>query len=173
MKKLLIILLLVASLKAVAQSTTSPQICFGTLTDLRANSGQPNVQVFLNGLSALNDGNGGAYMWDANSTAADNGFTVIKVGNVTTGRWLRLANGNTIKNTVTFSGITLQTSYNVSFGSTLPFIPAMIIVQPYSANAAALSWISNISTTGFTINFITVPVLGTNNITFSYCVIKQ
>ena len=35
------------------------------------------------------DGGGGHFAWDATSTETDNGGTIIKATDVTTGRWLR------------------------------------------------------------------------------------
>jgi len=173
MKKLLLILILWAG---VSQAQTIPvaQLSFSTITDLRAQAGTSNSLATLNGLSTLNDGNGGTYMWSSSSSATDDGFTVVKVGNVTTGRWLRIGNGNTIKGTVTTSGAALQTAYTVSYQTgTLPFVPITVIINPRSSNAAVPSWISAITNTGFTINFASVPILGTNNIVFDYIVVKQ
>lgn len=159
---------------AKAQVTPVAHVSFGTLTDLRANAGTANVIAILSGLSSTTDGNGGNYIWNATSTTADDGFLTIAVSGVSTGRWIRIGNGNTVKGTATFSGVTLQTSYTVSYqGGSLPFVPAQVFIQPRSANAAALSYITNITTSGFTVNFLTVPVIGTNNIVFDYLVLKQ
>lgn len=146
---------------------------FQTISDLRSMAGTDKVLVTLSDLNTLGDKNGGTYQWDAASTAADDGVLVLKVANVTTGRWLKKLNDNTIKGNAIFNGAALQTAYVVSYQTPLPFIPAAIFIQPTSANAAALSWISNKTTTGFTVNFVSVPILGTNNITFDYIVIKQ
>lgn len=172
MKKLFILIIFFFSLTVHAQVGIS-HLTFNTLTDLRGSAGTANVLSTINGLSSVGDGNGGTYMWNAASTATDDGFITIQVTGVSTGRWIRIGNGNTIKGTYTFSGITLQTAYTVSYGSALPYTPVQIIIQPMSANAAALSYISNITNTGFTVNFITAPVIGTNNITFSWLAIKQ
>lgn len=174
MKKQFFILCLLFSTVSFAQTVPAAQLSFGTLSDLRAQAGTSNTLASLNGLTGLNDGNGGTYMWSSSSTATDDGFTIVKVSNVTTGRWLRIGNGNTIKGTVTTSGAALQTAYTVSYQSgTLPFVPITVIVNPRSANAAVPSWISSITNSGFTINFASVPVLGTNNIVFDYIVVKQ
>lgn len=168
-----IILILLFPIYAFGQSVPVAPNTFGTVADLRAQGGTANVQVLVNGLSTVGDNNGGTYMWNASSTATDDGYTVIKVTNITTGRWLRLVNANTIKGTKTLSGLALQTAYPISFDTTLPSVPAMVIIQAYSANAAVPSWVSNVTTTGFTANFASVPVLGTNNITITYLIIKQ
>jgi len=153
---------------------TWAQLSFSTITDLRAQGSTPYAIAILNGLSTIGDGNGGTYMWNATSTTSDDGFTVVKVSNITTGRWIRIGNGNTIKGTVTTSGAALQTAYTVNYqGGTLPFVPITVIVNPRSANAAVPSWISSITNSGFTINFASIPVLGTNNIVFDYIVVKQ
>jgi len=67
---------------------------------------------------------------------------------------------------VVLSGVSLQTQYIVSHG--LGYTPKSIWVQPRSADAAALSYIDNFTSTTFRITFLTVPVLGTNNIDFDW-----
>lgn len=74
------------------------------------------------------------------------------------------------KGTSTFSGLTLVTTYTVSHG--LGYTPSQIILQPRSANAAALNWTSNYTSTTFRVNFLTIPVIGTNNITFDWLALK-
>lgn len=68
--------------------------------------------------------------------------------------------------TTVFSGIALTTSYVVTHG--LSFTPGKIFIMPRSLSAAALSYVSSITSTIFTITFLTVPVLGTNNISFDW-----
>jgi hypothetical protein len=46
------------------------------------------------GYSTAGDGGGGTFYWDATSTAADNGGTIIQATGVTTGRWLRVYSGS-------------------------------------------------------------------------------
>jgi len=169
MKKLIFIFLLLP-FAVSAQMTVAAQVTFGTLTDLRSAGGQPNSIVFLNGLSALNDGNGGNYMWNSSSTANDDGFLIIKPTAITTGRWMRLANGNTTKGTSTFSGTGFVSSFVVTHN--LGFAPAQIQIQALTQNAAT-NWVTNITSTQFTVNFATIPLLGTNNINFSWLLIKQ
>ena len=170
MKKLIYLLLLIPFL-SFAQTQGTATVSFGKVSDLKLQTGTSGVQVLVNGLTAVNDGNGGTYMWDATSTATDNAFTTIQVTGVTTGRWLRIANSNTIKNQVTLSGGALQTAYVVNHN--LPFTPIQVYIQARSSNAAVPSWVSSINSTSFTINFASVPVLGTNNIVVDYLVIKQ
>lgn len=167
------LLFLILPFSLYSQSVSLPQVFFSTRTDMRSQKGTDGVQVLLNGLTAINDGNGGTYMWNNTNTDADDGFITLQVTGVTTGRWKRIGNGNTLKGASTLSGLALQTAYTVTYGQTLPFTPITIIINPRSANAAVPSWISAISTTGFTINFASVPILGTNNINFDYIVVKQ
>ena len=171
MKKILLMLLF--PILAHGQSIPVAKNTFGTISDLRSQAGTDKVQVLLNGLSTVGDNNGGTYMWNATSTATDDGFLVVAATGVQTGRWIRLVNANTIKGTKTLSGTILQTAYNINYDTPLPAIPAMIVVQPYSSNAAVPSWVSNVTTTGFTVNFASVPIVGTNNIEIRYLIIKQ
>lgn len=144
---------------------------FNLLSDLKTCVGTQDVQVLLLGLTSMYDNNGGTYTWDISSTATDDGFKTIQVTGVTTGRWLRVGNSNTVKSTSTVSGAALTTAYIINHG--LPFTPAQVYIQPRSSNAAVPSWISSINSTSFTVNFASIPILGTNNITFDWLVIKQ
>ena len=171
MRKLIYLLFL--PVLSYGQSIPVAKNTFGTLADMRAQVGTDKVQVLLNGLAAVGDNNGGTYMWNSSSTANDDGYTIIQVTGVTTGRWVRLVNANTIKGTKLLSGTALQTAYTITFDAPLPSTPAMVIIQAYSANAAVPSWVSNVTNTGFTANFSSVPVLGTNNLTIYFLVIKQ
>lgn len=155
-----------------AQSTPTPNVTFATVVnDLKSRVGVDGAQVVVSGLQTANDENGGTYMWRSSSTTADNGFTVIQVTGTATGRWHRVGNSNTVKGTVAFNGVLLQTAYVVTHG--LPFAPSQVYIQAMSANAAQLSWVSNITATSFTINFLAVPVVGTNNLVFNWLAIKQ
>lgn len=144
---------------------------FDTLADLKLQTGIANVQVLLLGLSAMTDGNGGMYRWDSASVETDDGFTIVQVTGVTTGRWKRVGNSNTVKGSNTLSGLVLQTAYVINHG--LPFTPLQVYIQARSANAAVPSWVSSINSTSFTVNFSSVPILGTNNLTIDWLVIKQ
>ena len=168
--RLLILFMLIFVSGYSQQNIASKQ--FATVTDMRLQGAVSGTIVNLSGLATANDRNGGNYYWNASSTANDDGISVVKVTAITTGRWLKMTNDNTIKGAATFNGTALQTAYAISYGQTLPFIPAMIVVQPYSANAAVPSWVSNVTTTGFTVNFASVPVVGTNNISITYLIIK-
>jgi len=171
MKKIYLLITLLIPLFAIGQSMPTASKEFNIVTDLRAQAGTDNIQVSVKGLATVGDQNGGQYYWNATNTDPDDGFITIKVTTVDTGRWKRLPNANTIKGTSTFSSITLQTAYVINHG--LPFTPLQVYIQAKSANAAVPSWISNINATSFTVNFSTVPLLGTLNLTFDWLVIKQ
>lgn len=145
-----------------------------TLSDLRLETPQTTEVVNLMGLSSQTDGNGGVYNWDSTNSNTDDGFVTIAVTGISTGRWIRVGSGNTIKGSVTTSGITLTTSYTLNYpGGTLPFIPITVIIVPRSLAAAGLSYISSITATSFTVNFVLAPTIGVNNLSFDYIVIKQ
>lgn len=55
-----------------------------------ARSGQ---QMLLAGYTSVGDGGGGLFVWDAASTATDDGGTIINPTDNTTGRWYRIYNG--------------------------------------------------------------------------------
>jgi len=171
MKKIYLLITLIIPLLSFGQSMPTASKEFNIVTDLRAQAGTDNVQVSVKGLITVGDQNGGQYYWSASSTDADDGFITIKVTTVDTGRWKRLPNANTVKGNVTFSATLVTSSYVVNHG--LPFTPLQIYVQPTSANAAVPSWVSNINATSFTVNFASVPILGTNNISIFWLAIKQ
>lgn len=176
MKKILLIFSLsILSFNGFSQAVPQSLVFLSTLTDLRAQVPQINEVVTLMGLSSITDGNGGEYSWNNTSTATDDGFLTIAVTGVTTGRWLRIGNGNTIKGSLTASGISLTSSYTVNYQGnvTLPFTPITAIIIPRSLAAAGPSYVSSITTTGFTVNFVLAPTIGTNNLSFDYIVIKQ
>src|ERR1700748_289414 len=102
MKKFLFIFIVFPALLR-AQSIPQALISLSTLTNLRAEIPQTNEMVTLLGLNSLNDGNGGTYYWNSTSTATDDGFITVAVTGISTGRWIRLANSNTLKGTVTLS----------------------------------------------------------------------
>jgi len=145
-------------------------ISLETLSDLRVQPPQSKQMIQLLGLNTVTDGNGGTYLWNDTSTATDDGFLVVQVTGVTTGRWLRLGNGNTNKGTSTFNGTGFVSAFTVTHG--LGFTPAQVYVQARTANAAA-NWVTSITSTQFTVNFSTIPLLGTGNIVFDWLLIKQ
>lgn len=64
-----------------------------TIANLRLLTGEADQSISLLGHTAVGDGGGGDFYWDATSTDADNDGTIIKVTGVTTGRWIRLYSG--------------------------------------------------------------------------------
>lgn len=81
-----------------------------------------------------------------------------------------LNNNIVSKGSATVSGTLLQTQYTISYSP--GFTPSAVTIQPKSANAAALSWIDNVTSSSFRVTFISVPVLGTNNISFYWFAYK-
>jgi len=178
MKRLFLLPLLFLALISNAQIQGTAPVTYSIRADLKTTAAQDRAQVEISGLLTPYDTNGGRYMWDAASTATDDGFLVISVNGVSTGRWLRLGNSNSIKGSTTFSGALLTTSYTVNYvingvTTVLPFVPAQIYLQPRTQAAAQPSWITNITSSGFTVNYTTVPIVGTLNIVNDYLVIKQ
>lgn len=72
--------------------------------------------------------------------------------------------------TITASGTGSATAFTVSFASTLGFTPSNIQFTPTSAVGANPFFITAITTTGFTLNFVTAPASGTNNIVGNYTI---
>lgn len=68
--------------------------------------------------------------------------------------------------TATVSGTILQTQYTITHG--LGYTPSKVFIQPKSSNAAVPSWVDNITSTTFRVTFSSVPVIGTNNISFDW-----
>jgi len=176
MKNLLLIFVALLSYGNVnGQSKTVPLYFNTALGDMKAYPGTDKLQATAAGLSSMSDDNGGTYRWDATSTVTDDGFKFIQATGVTTGRWVRVGNANTLKGSTTLSGALLTTTYTVSFNATLPFVPITVIYTPRTQSAAQPSWIpvGGITTTGFTISYQTVPVVGTNNMIIDWIAIKQ
>ncbi len=66
----------------------------GSPGDLRGlTSAAAGWVAVAHGFYAVGDGGGGVFYWDASSTAADNGGTIIQATGVTTGRWIRIFEG--------------------------------------------------------------------------------
>jgi len=60
------------------------------ITDLRTQNRNIGILYVATGQTTQGDNNGGMYMWNPSSTAADDSFYVIQVTGVATGRWLRI-----------------------------------------------------------------------------------
>lgn len=69
-----------------------PQIgptSFSLMSDLSNQVGVDGIVVTVNGKVSMNDGWQSTYMWNSSSTATADGFNVIQVTGVSTGRWVR------------------------------------------------------------------------------------
>lgn len=75
---------------SLTNTHTSPHF-FADLSTL-ISAGTRDI-IFLDGYSTANDGGGGLFVWDANSTATPDNGTVVSVTGVLTGRWKRLISG--------------------------------------------------------------------------------
>lgn len=77
---------------AVGADSLNTWIQTGTnAAQLRGFPGLDNMVVYLQGITAPGDGNGGQFYWDGTSTASDNNFSVIVPDGVIEGAWLRLS----------------------------------------------------------------------------------
>lgn len=59
-------------------------------TQLRAFTGLTGIKIMVGGNAALADGGAGIFYWNASSTSADNGTTIIAPTGTSTGRWVRI-----------------------------------------------------------------------------------
>jgi hypothetical protein len=60
-----------------------------SLAQLRTFTGESNMNIFLMGYSAVNDGGQGLYYWSPTAIGPDNGTTIIMPSVSTKGAWLR------------------------------------------------------------------------------------
>ena len=80
---------------AIQDTQGNPRISVATVAALRALPVSSSVSyatgypVFVLGYYTAGDGGGGQFVYNATSTATDNGGTIIKPTSATTGRWLR------------------------------------------------------------------------------------
>lgn len=74
---------------------TFVQTCNNSST-LRAFTGTANMTVNLLGISAPNDGSGGAFWWNSASTAPDDNYNVIVPPGAASGAWNRVQQGSTV-----------------------------------------------------------------------------
>ena len=65
-----------------------------TVSQLRGFAGRNAMVITLQGYYSPGDGGQGNFVYNSNSTAADNGTTVIRPTSVTVGAWLRLNQGS-------------------------------------------------------------------------------
>lgn len=71
---------------------TFEQTC-DTITQLRAFTGLPGMQVFAAGKIAINDGGGGVFRWSASATGPDDGINIILPTGSARGAWVRVVIG--------------------------------------------------------------------------------
>jgi len=86
----------IENIDAIPTVNAGSQVVANNVTDLRAADPTSSISAFLNGNAVANDGLQASYYFDAASTAADNGFTIIKPNSIDSldpGRWLFLSLG--------------------------------------------------------------------------------
>jgi hypothetical protein len=140
-----------------------------TANQLRGFVGLSNMLVFLEGVAAPNDGNGGVFYWNGSSTAPDDNYSVIVPTGVLVGAWQRLSfipggstNSTSPTQTTNFTASTAYKFYPVNLGAssvvTLPLtLPAdfEVTIKDISGNCNAgvvLSANSPVNTTTQLIN---------------------
>lgn len=62
-----------------------------TAAQLRSLSGETGMVALLQGIATVGDGQGGVFVWNATSTAADDNLNAIRPNGSIPGAWLRLA----------------------------------------------------------------------------------
>jgi hypothetical protein len=171
MKNLLIALLFLPVM-AAAQQLNPHNNVFKTAADLSTQTGVHNTLYSIIGLNTMIDRNGGPYLYDSTSLATPDGFSVVKPNGVPVtnkGRFLKQSNPNTLKVLVTVTGVITQTAYPISFGTTLPMVPVMVIPVLQSSSFVSAPGVTNITASGCTLNFASV-LSGT--FTFNLLIIK-
>lgn len=160
MKKLLIYTFLAISLIAVHHTATAKAqqvpislVGLSSIGDLRTLSPQAPEMATLLGSATPTDGNGANYYWNSTSTATDDGYNVVAVTGITTGRWLRMGTGQTIYpnvtrpiNSTTFTVSTTRwafVAYNISISctATIGSTASGSVALQYSTNAGS-TWIT-------------------------------
>lgn len=145
---------------------------FDTLADLTSQKGTPTTTVYVSGQTSINDGNGGNYMWDDTNVASADGFKIVQVTGVTTGRWVRSKNSNYSTGQTTISTLVGTANYVVTHG--LNYTPIKVFLQSRSQSAANSNYyVSAITTTTFTITLVTLPLIAGNNMIFDWLAVKQ
>ncbi len=89
------------------------------VADVRALPAKAYLTIWVSGSAALNDGGGGHFVWDDDSTAADDGIMVIKSSATdpgSPGRWLRSA-ANMVTPVPIASGGTGQITASAAFNA--------------------------------------------------------
>jgi hypothetical protein len=70
----------------------------------------------------------------------------------------------------TGSGTIGQTVYTITHG--LGYTPSSVFIQAQSTAAAEKSFVTNITSTTFQVTFLTIPLLGTNNINLKWYALR-
>jgi hypothetical protein len=73
--------------------------------------------------------------------------------------------------TVTFSGDGTTTAFNVTYNSP-GYTPSSVVWMPSTDAAAGVYYITNLTATGFTVNYRTAPAAGTGNGTAKYTLMR-
>lgn len=101
---------------------------FSLISDLLNQMGSPGISVSVNGKVAMNDGYSGQYYWSGTSTATHDGFNIIQVTGVPTGRWIRQMVAINIVSSEAALDLNSITSYYTFTGTTatwkLPLVAA-------------------------------------------------
>lgn len=144
-----------------------------TLATLKQTNGADGMVAIMIGTNSVVDNNSGFYYWNATSTATPDDISIIQSTDpqgvvVTIGRWLLIKSISVKAGSYVGNGISLTSAYVVTHG--LGAVPNQVFIQPTSANAAVINWISNKTATTFTVNFSAIPIVGTNNISFDWLV---
>lgn len=140
---------------------------FDSLIDLAKQAGTDGVIVYVAYAATAGDRGGGSYRWDAASTATANGMDIVAVTGQSVGRWVRMKNNNYTTGNVTISLSLAVTTYVVNHN--LGFVPSFIGLEATN-NVAAVGnrWISNVTSTQFTINYASLLGSLSGNATYSY-----
>lgn len=114
------------------------------------------------------------YDFGMNSTGQPIILSTARPTVANTGSYTDLLNLPTIiqgtKGTATISGVSLQTAYVITHG--LGYTPSQVYIQSTTLAGAALNYVTTITGTTFTVNFVVAPSIGTNNIMFYWTAYK-
>lgn len=125
---------------------------FSLISDLNNQAGSPGVSVMVNGKSAMNDSWGAIYFWSGSSTAVADGFSVVQVNGVATGRWIRQSISMNVVSAASTLDLGTITGYYTFNGTTatwkLPALSASITARLILINQGS-GIVNIISNTGF------------------------
>lgn len=184
MKKLLLYAALICTLTAAHHTATAKGqqvpislVGLSSVSDLRVLAPQTPEMATLLGTTSPTDGNGANYYWSSSSTATDDGYNVIAVTGMPTGRWLRMGGGQTVYpnvtrpiNSTTFTISTTRwafVAYNISISctATIGSTASGSVALQYSTNAGSTwtteSTVSNSNTVTLAVVLNSVNAQGT------------